>query len=211
MADDLQGKTLSRRNVLKVLAGAAGVAARGPTAPLIGSEAPHCAVHAARPISTLTAATESAPKFLSSDQIRTLTVLTEVIIPADEHSPGAATAGVPAYIDSVLAQSPDERKNLWTQGLAAIDRIANADFARPFADCTASQHEQLLLKFSANEDSPTTPEEKFFVAIKNMTIEGYYNSSVGLHKDLEYQGNEALGEFEGCTHPEHGAPAPGKS
>ena len=209
MADDLQGKTLSRRNVLKVLAGAAGVAARGPAAPLMGSEAPHCAGHAARPVSTL--ATEAAPQFLSSDQIRTLTALTEVIIPADEHSPGAAAAGVPGYIDIVLAQSPDERKNLWTQGLAAIDRIANTEFAKPFADCTASQHEELLLKFSAHEDNPATPEEKFFVAIKQLTIEGYYNSSVGLHKDLEYQGNEALGDFDGCTHPEHGAPAPGKS
>ena len=210
MADDVQGKTFSRRNVLKVLAGAAGVAARGPIGLLGAAEAPHCAAPAAGPVSALAAA-ESAPQFLTSDQIRTLAALSEAIIPADGHSPGAAAAGVPAYIDSILLKAPEGRKNLWTQGLAAIDRLAEKEFARRFADCTASQQDQLLLAISANEENPATEEEKFFVAVKHSTIEGYYNSEIGLHKDLEYQGNTALAEFEGCTHPEHGAPAPGKS
>jgi hypothetical protein len=38
-----------------------------------------------------------------------------------------------------------------------------------------------------------------------MTIDGYYTSKIGIHQELEYQGNTALAEFEGCTHPEHQA------
>lgn len=171
----------------------------------MGSEAPHCAAHAVRPVATLATATESAPRFLTPDQIRTLTALSEAIIPADEHSPGAAEAGAPAYIDAVLADSAEEKKNSWIQGLAAINHSAEKDFGRRFADLTASQQDQLLLKISAHEDNPATIEEKFFVTAKDSVIEGYYNSEIGLRKDLEYQGNEALAEFEGCTHPEHGA------
>ncbi len=36
-----------------------------------------------------------------------------------------------------------------------------------------------------------------------MTIDGYYTSAIGIHKELEYKGNTALAEFPGCTHPEH--------
>jgi hypothetical protein len=205
MGDDHQGKTFSRRNVLKVLAGAAGVATHGPVGSFGAAEAPHCASSAA----TLQgAATEALPRFLNADRIRTLTVLVEAIIPADDHSPGAAAAGVPTYIDEVLLKSPEERKALWIQGLEAIDRMAKREFSARFAECTTSQQDQLLLKISAHGEKPSTVEEKFFETAKHLTVEGYYNSEIGLQKDLEYQGNTALAEFEGCTHPEHGAPTP---
>ncbi len=208
MIDEGRNRVYTRRNVLKVLAGAAGVAARGP---LLASDAPHCAPPALEPATALSAASGAAPKFLSSDQIRTLTALSEAIIPADGHSPGAAAAGVPAFVDAVLAKSGADRRKIWTDGLAAIDRMAEKDFAMKFAACTAGQQDQMLLKISANEENPVTTEEKFFVTAKRSTIEGYYNSEVGIHKDIEYQGNTALAEFEGCTHPEHGGSRPAKA
>ena len=39
--------------------------------------------------------------------------------------------------------------------------------------------------------------------VQQTTIDGYYTSAIGIHQDLEYQGNTALAEFPGCTHPEH--------
>ncbi len=36
-----------------------------------------------------------------------------------------------------------------------------------------------------------------------MTINGYYSSAIGIHNDLQYQGNTYVQKFEGCTHPEH--------
>jgi len=43
------------------------------------------------------------------------------------------------------------------------------------------------------------------VQLKLMTINGYYTSATGIHKDLQYKGNTALPDYYGCTHPEHKA------
>ncbi|HTF36757.1 MAG TPA: gluconate 2-dehydrogenase subunit 3 family protein, partial [Blastocatellia bacterium] len=61
----------------------------------------------------------------------------------------------------------------------------------------------LLKEISKNERSPQTVEEKFFRTIKNATVDGYYTSEIGIHKELHYKGNAYLKEFVGCTHPEH--------
>jgi hypothetical protein len=51
---------------------------------------------------------------------------------------------------------------------------------------------------------PQTLEERFFKAIKNMTIDGYYTSEDWYPSGTTvYKGNTYLKEFKGCTHPEH--------
>ena len=88
-------------------------------------------------------------------------------------------------------------------GLAAVDLGAEREYQKPFARCAPDQQSDLILKISENEGCPTTPEERFFAAIKNATIVGYYTSEIGIHQELEYQGNTAMGEFEGCGHLQH--------
>jgi hypothetical protein len=56
---------------------------------------------------------------------------------------------------------------------------------------------------AAHETKPSSDLEKFFVQLKLATIDGYYTSEVGIHKDLRYKGNTVLAEFPGCSHPEH--------
>ncbi len=65
------------------------------------------------------------------------------------------------------------------------------------------REKQQIARNNRGEDKPTTPEEKFFVEIKRATIDGYYTSRIGIHQELEYQGNVPQAEFIGCTHPEH--------
>jgi hypothetical protein len=49
---------------------------------------------------------------------------------------------------------------------------------------------------------------EFFEAIKGLTITGYYTSEVGMKQELKDDGQMFFGELTGCTHPEHGGPAP---
>jgi hypothetical protein len=196
---------VTRRVALKILAGAAGAAAHGGGPALHAMEDAHCQTAAvARPAAAL-------PQFFTAEQMRVLAALTEALIPADEHSPGAVAAGVPAYIDSYLHSAPAGAQEEWRRGLEALDRVAKEKFENWFADCTAEEREQLLLSLSAHEETPSSPEEQFFVTAKRLTVEGYYHSKVGLDQDLQYVGNEVLAEFEGCTHPQHGAALPPKS
>jgi hypothetical protein len=38
-----------------------------------------------------------------------------------------------------------------------------------------------------------------------MTIDGYYTSSIGIHQEMGYEGNEYRKAAPACNHPEHGA------
>lgn len=190
---------------LKILAGSAAVGL--PVLNDVAAEGAAAVCHMGRTAARVAELGAHAPKFFDAQQIQTLTALSETIIPADEHSPGARAARVYEYIDDIIADSSESLKSLWTQGLAAVDKIAQLEHGKKFAECAAEQQVALLEKISQNEERPTTPEERFFVAVKKATIDGYYTSAIGIHKELEYQGNTALLDFPGCTHEEHKAAA----
>src|SRR5260370_22369437 len=53
-------------------------------------------------------AAQPAPRFFTPTEFRMVDELSEIIIPADDHSPGARAAQVAAYIHQTLADSFDE-------------------------------------------------------------------------------------------------------
>ncbi len=112
-------------------------------------------------------------------------------------------AELPTHHPQFFRTEQIRAKDLWTQGLAFLNGVAQQEHGKNFEDCTADQQVALVERMSRNEDAPTRPEERFFVTAKRATIDGYYTSAIGIHQDLQYQGNTALAEFPGCTHPEH--------
>jgi hypothetical protein len=148
---------------------------------------------------------DTALKFFTPKEFATVATISELIIPTDDHSPGAKEAEVPAFIDLMVNESPAEVRTLWRDGLASVEKMSQSRFKKDFNSVTGDQQVELLTEISKNESSPKTLEEKFFKAIKNLTIDGYYTSEIGIHKDLRYKGNQYLKEFKGCTHPEHQA------
>jgi len=129
--------------------------------------------------------------------------LSEHIIPADAHSPGAAAAGVGEFIDRVLAISPEAVVREWRGGLMAVDQRSMELSGTPFLQAAAAQQSALLTEISLNERNPTTIIERFFCRIKYATIDAYYTSKIGLEQELQRKGDPRLEEFPGCTHPEH--------
>ena len=153
VAENADGKVISRRIMLKVLAGGAvGTAAVNPKGTLLAADAIHCAVRNPARLAGMPAAEGFVPRFFDAGQFRTLGCLCEKLIPADEHSPGAIAAGVPGYIDLILLAADDDKKRIWTEGLADVDQESERKFARRFADCSEAQQEELLLGISAHED-----------------------------------------------------------
>lgn len=174
---------MTRRDALKTIAAGIGAAA---IIPLIPAEAAAAAQRA------VAARKAGAPlKVFTPAQHHTVDVLTELIIPADDRSPGATAARVADYLDFALSQSSADARRAWTNGLAALDAA------------TQDQQTSLLTEASKNEFSPTTPLEKFFREAKSRTIFGYYTSEIAIHQELRYKGNQYLAEFVGCDHPEH--------
>lgn len=203
MAETPPQDNVSRRKALTVMVRSAGIAASLPFLRESGLRQVATTCHVAPQASAPAATAEHAPRFFSEDQIKTLDAISETIIPADEHSPGARAARVWEYIDQIVADSQDQTKRLWTDGLASIDNAAVEAQQKKFADCSPDQQTALLDRIARHEDHPTTLADRFFVAAKRATVDGYYTSSIGIHQDLEYQGNTALADFPSCAHQEH--------
>jgi hypothetical protein len=201
---------LSRRALLKIITGSAGAAV---SLPELGGAATPPEVCPGLPISSgqvpagapsaASGLSDFSPKFFNSQQLQTLAAVSDLIIPDDEHSPGARAARVYEYLDTVVSESTSKTKQLWADGLAALDATTKIGYGKAFVDCTAAQQVALLDRISKNEDHPATTEEQFFVAVKRATIAGYYTCEIGIHQELEYQGNTALADFPGCQHPDH--------
>jgi Gluconate 2-dehydrogenase subunit 3 len=150
-----------------------------------------------------TAEKKPAAKFFKPEQMALIAAISELIIPTDDHSPGAIAAEVPEFTDLMVSESPAETKKLWTDGLAAMEKLSKDKYGLEFGKASKEQQIALLTEISKNEMKPQTLEERFFKTIKNMTIDGYYTSEIGIKKELQYKGNTYLKEFKGCTHPEH--------
>jgi hypothetical protein len=142
--------------------------------------------------------------FLTPAQYAAVDAIAETIIPTDDHSPGARAARVADYIDLLLSESPPATQQTWLVGLASLDALTKSRFGRPFAELSAADATVVLTELARNEASPTTAPETFFKDTKEATIRGYYTSEIGIHRELQYQGNKMLPEFVGCTHKEHG-------
>ena len=148
----------------------------------------------------LPAADPSAPLFFTKDEYALLDQLTELIIPTDDHSPGAKAAGVAAYIDRTAAEAVDpEDRNSWRNGLTQVDHLSASLHGKSFLQTSPEQQIATLQKMSANEKKPTTVEEKFFTQLKQSTAFAYYSSSIGIHQDINYKGNVILQEFVGIA------------
>lgn len=173
---------LDRREILKLAAGAA--LAR----PVLSGEA---------------AAAANGGRFFSAAEMALFDALSETILPADEHSPGARAAGVTAFVDAQLAQKdpkmPDwaEERKTARDSLAALDGLCREMKGQGFALASAADREAVLTKAAAGESDPKTPAEKAFKWVKGRTAYAYYTSKIGIHQEMEYKGNSLQVEYAG--------------
>lgn len=175
----MENNDLSRRDVLKLGAAAAAAGALSVSTPL-AAQAP------------------AAPSFFTASELALVDELSEMIIPADEHSPGARAAKVAAYIDARLAEAFDEAdRTRWREGLKRIDDLSRASTGKGFLASAPEERVALLTRISQNEATPKQPEEVFFKDLKARVVFAYYTSDIGIHRDIEYKGSTFLPEFVG--------------
>jgi hypothetical protein len=195
---------MSRRELLR-----AGVGA-GVVAPLTGALTPAVtqvvvteAAAAQTAVAAATAATASTAQFFTAAELALVDELTEMIVPADEHSGGAHAAGVAAYLDRTLAEKDPKiedyarERHRWKDGLERVDKLAREMHGAAFLEVTPEQRVAVLERMAANEDAPKTFEERFFGELKTATTRAYYSSRVGMIDDIGYKGNRVISEFAG--------------
>lgn len=168
---------MERRTALKIIA----LGAMTPQLDALGSAA-HCAM----PEGTAWTPADYKLQFFTPAENELVDQLTEIIIPADAHSPGAHAAQVSLFADLMIATSNDAVKEQWREGLRLFQEAA-----------AKSSPTEAVAQAAANEEHPSTELEHFFIVLKGMTVNGYYTSEIGIHKELEYVGNTYVASFPG--------------
>ncbi len=123
--------------------------------------------------------------------LATIAILCDIILPATATAGSATDAEVPAFIDFIVKDMPNNQLPL-RGGLMWIDREANTRYRKFFKDL--SNEQQIAIVDDIAYPSRAKPEMKagvaFFNRMRNMTLTGYYTSKMGI-EDLGYQGNRA--------------------
>jgi gluconate 2-dehydrogenase gamma chain len=122
-----------------------------------------------------------------------MTALSERILPTTD-TPGAIAAGVPAYIEKLLADwaAPADRVPILA-GLDAIEARSLTDYKVPGVRATAAQQDALIT-LAMNDQIPSGGV--FFEAFRQLVITGYYTSEIGMTQEREYL--PVPGEYNGA-------------
>ncbi len=183
------GDDASRRDLLK---GIAVLAALG-TLPAEAAQQVHHHVHEEKKANS----GPYKPKALKDHEYRTLQRLTDLIIPADEKSPGALEAGAADFIDYMCSVSP-EMLAIYTGGLAWMDRTMEKRHEKPFMECSPAQ-QTTLLDLIAYRKNATNADLgagiNFFDWVRRMTADAYYTSKIGT-EDVGFKGNVGMPVFK---------------
>ena len=138
-------------------------------------------------------------RVLTAEEKKIVTVLGDIIIPADEHGPAASAVGVPDFIDEwVSAPYEGQQKDgkVIRDGLAWINAEAKKRFGKGFADATPAQQTALLDDIVKEGTDARKAAHGFFTNFRDKVAGGYYSTPEGW-KAIGYVGNVPMAEFPG--------------
>jgi hypothetical protein len=139
------------------------------------------------------------PRILTDAEKQTVTVLADLIIPADEHGPAASAVGVTDFIDEwVSAPYDQQRADLKTirEGLAWFDSEAKRRIGKLFAEASVAE-QTTILDATLVEGSPERKAAYGFFKLFRDRVAGAYYSTPEGWKALGYTGNQPQIAFEG--------------
>jgi gluconate 2-dehydrogenase gamma chain len=128
-----------------------------------------------------TAAQTAVPaRALTPEQRKTVEMLVDRIIPADEVGPGALELGAANYIDVQMAGYLAPQKAAFLAGVEAVDTYAKETHGARFAELTPEQRDGVLTYISGEQAPPNL--RGFFNQVRTYTMQGTFG-------DPHYGGN----------------------
>ena len=127
---------------------------------------------------------------VSAEQEALLAEVADIIIPTTI-TPGAKAAGVEKFIVRVVRdcyEKPEQEK--FYAGLAKLDADSQIKFGKSFVALDLAQKNAMVKQ-------STIDNKAFFVAMKGLTVTGYFISEIGATQALEY--SPIPGRFDGCV------------
>jgi gluconate 2-dehydrogenase gamma chain len=128
--------------------------------------------------------------FFTPEEMVTITVLGDIIIPKDDVSGSASDAKVPDFIEFIVKDKPEHQVPM-RGGLRWLDMQCYNRYQNAFTDCNRTQQIEMVNEIAYPKKAK--PEMKqgvsFFNLMRNLTATGFYTSEIG-GKDVGYIGNQ---------------------
>lgn len=187
-------KNMKRRDTLKAISLSSFGLAALPTSAMV-PEAPTPTPKVFKPGPGRTAEELVRDKMLSQqvffkpDELVTLGILCDIIVPADKVSGSATQAGVPAFIEFMCNDTPSNQTPL-RGGLRWLDNYSTKLFGKRFSAITPAQRIEIVDQIAYPEDAKPEVSQgvAFFSKVRDLTVTGFYTTQMGF-KDLDYKGN----------------------
>ncbi|MEO6135353.1 MAG: gluconate 2-dehydrogenase subunit 3 family protein [Ginsengibacter sp.] len=132
----------------------------------------------------------TATTFFTPEEMATITVLGDIIIPKDEVSGSASDAKVPDFIEFIVKDMPQHQLPM-RGGLRWLDMQCLNKYEKAFKDCSNEQQIEMVDQIAYPKKAK--PEMKrgvsFFNLMRNLTATGFYTTEIGV-KDVGYMGNK---------------------
>jgi len=132
-----------------------------------------------------------AEQFFTEHEMKTVEVLSEIIIPADEKSGSAIEAKVPAFIEFMMKDQPIHQTKM-RGGLNWLDYQCQKQFQKDFISISAEEQKNMLDQIAyPDKASPEMSQGvTWFNMFRDFVATGFFTSEIGI-KDLNYMGNAA--------------------
>lgn len=137
-------------------------------------------------------------KFFTPHEWDTVRLLVDIMIPRDDRSGSATDAGVPEFMDFMLAERTDAQVPM-RGGLAWLDAECHERSAKTFLQATDAERTAVLedIAWPKRAKPELSHGVAFFNMFRDLTASGFWSSKIGI-ADLGYQGNAFVREWTGC-------------
>jgi gluconate 2-dehydrogenase gamma chain len=129
-------------------------------------------------------------KFFDEHEMKTISVLADIIIPKDETSGSATDAGVPDFIEFIVKDMPQHQVPL-RGGIKWLDLQCMRRFEKSFVECSQQQQIEIVDEIAYPEKAKPEMQHgvAFFNKMRDLTACGFFTSKIGI-ADLGYAGNK---------------------
>lgn len=132
-----------------------------------------------------------APSFFSTEELSTIAILCDIILPPSKDHGGAIEAKVPEFIEFIVKDLPMHQLPI-QGGLMWLNGESHKRYEKAFSGLDANQQISIIDDIAYPDPKKESPEfepgRAFFTRLRNLTLTGYYTTKMGIEA-LGYKGN----------------------
>src|SRR3954464_979788 len=139
------------------------------------------------------------PLVLTDAEMKTVKVLGDIIIPADENGPEASAVGVADFINEWVSAPYEQQQDdltLFRQGFVWLDAESQKRFGKIFVNAAPEQQIAIIDDVVAEGTPARRAAFNFFKVFRGCVAGGYYSTPIGW-KAIGYIGNVPMAEYPG--------------